>query len=149
MFNNWKQPICVVRTRQLKMQDLVFSLRPKKSSYSSLEVLERAGLVYDLKPEDEEELLKALVELHPIEQKNFEHFLINPPADILPSRIKVELAKRTRMIPTLFIAYFSLDGEVQHIEMVSDYYQLLSICSDAREDGLIPPTAEGQVNEAC
>ena len=145
MFNGWNRPICIVRTRQLKIQDLVFSLRTKKASYSSLETLDRAGLVYDLRPEDEKELLTTLVDLHPVEQKNFEHFLVNPPKDVLPSKIKVELAKRTRMIPTLFIVYFSSKGEPEYMEKISDYYQLLSILSEAREDGLVSPEEERQV----
>lgn len=139
MFGDWKQPICIVKTRPLQIPDIPFSLRTKRTSYSSLESLTQAGLVYELKPEDEQELLNTLVALHPVEQKNFEHFLNNPPSDVLPSQIKKALEKRTRLIPTLFIVYFYKNGEPRYIEKVTGYYHLLSILSEAREDGLVPP----------
>lgn len=126
----------IIRTRPLGIHDLVFALRGKKTSYSSLEFFERAGLVIDLKPEWERSFVEALVATHPTYEKNFEHFLMSPPENIKPSDILRELKNRSLMIPTLCVVYFQ-KGIPERIEKIRDYYQLLSLLSDAREDGLI------------
>lgn len=137
-----KSKMYIIRTRTLGISDLVFALRGKKASYSSLEIFEQAGLVVDLKPEWERPFVEALVETHPPYEKNFEHFLISPPDDIKPTDIIKAIHDRSPMIPTLCVVHLQNDKPVL-IEKIRDYYQLLSLLSDAREDGLV----ESEINE--
>lgn len=131
-----KTKFYIIRTRPLGIHDLVFALRGKKASYSSLEVFEQAGLVWDLKPEWERPLVELLVKAHPTNEKDFEHFLVDPPEGILPSDILKALKERSFLIPTLFVAYIEKDKPAR-IEKIADYYQLLSLLSDAKEDGFV------------
>ena len=131
--------IRILRTRAIDIPDLVFAIRTKQKTgkkKSSLEIFEENGLVIDLKPEWEEELVRFFVKTHPIEKKNFEHVLVDPPDGILPSQIRDELRVRSPMIPTLYAVTFS-KGEPSEIEQIIDYYQLLSLLRDVIEDGLI------------
>lgn len=131
-----KSKMFIIRTRSLGISDLVFALRGKKSSYSSLEVFEKAGLVIDLRPEWVRPFVETLVETHPPHMKDFEHFLINPPDGILPSDIIQAFKENSPLIPTLSVV-FLLNKKPIRIERIEDYYQLLSLLSDAREDGLV------------
>lgn len=126
----------IIRMRPLGIHDLVFALREKKTSYSSLESFERAGLVKDMKPEWERPFVEALVDTHPVYEKDFNHFLMSPVNHIQPSDILQELKKRSNLIPTLCVVYMQ-KGKPSRIEKVRDYYQLLSLLSDARDDGLV------------
>lgn len=129
--------IIILRTRPIGISDLVFALRANKATPSSLETFEKAGLVYDLKPEWEMDFLEFLVKTHPANKKNFEHVLLSPPDHIKPSGIRKELKARSPMIPTLYVVFLSR-GKPTGIELIPDYYQLLSLLAEAREDGLIP-----------
>lgn len=131
----------ILRTRPLGIQDLVFALRGKKASYSSLEAFEQAGLVIDLKPEWERPLVDILVETHPPYEKNFEHFLVAPPDNIQPTDIIKALRERSQIIPTLCVVHLQNEKPIL-IEKVRDYYQLLSLLSDARDDGLVESETE-------
>lgn len=123
----------IIRTRPLGLHDLVFALRTKKTSYSSLEMLEQAGYVVDLKPEWERPLVEILVQTHPVYEKNFEHFLVSPPEHVKPTDIIQALHERSLMIPTLFVVYLE-QNIPSRIEKVEDYYQLLSILSNVKGD---------------
>ena len=131
-----KSKIYILKTRPLGISDLVFALRGKKASYSSLEAFNRAGLVIDLKPEWERAFVEALVETKPEWEKNFEHFLQSPPDNIQPTDIIQALRERSSIIPTLCVVYLQ-NGKPSRIEKVRDYYQLLSLLSDAKDDGLV------------
>lgn len=131
-----KTQIHLLQTRTLGVHGLVFALRPKKTSYSSLELLEKNGFVTYLKPEWERTFVEALVNTHPPYEKNFEHALINPPNNIKPTDILRALHKRSPLIPTLYLVYMQNGIPVQ-IKQIQDYYELLSLVSDAKEDGLI------------
>lgn len=126
----------LLQTRTLGVHDLVFALRPKKTSYSSLELLQKNGLVTFLKPEWERAFVEALVDTHPVYEKNFEHALVHPPKQITPSEMLQELHQRSPMIPTLYLVYIQ-DNQLVRIEQIRDYYELLSLVSDAKDDGLI------------
>lgn len=126
----------ILQTRTLGVHDLVFALRPKKTSYSSLELLQKNGLVTFLKPEWERAFVEALVDTHPTYEKNFEHALVKPPKHMKPSEILKELHQRSPMIPTLYLVYIQ-DHRPVHIEQIRDYYELLSLISDAKDNGLI------------
>lgn len=132
-----QKKLYVIRTRQLGIRDLVFALRPRRKSYSSLELLEQAGLVRDLKPEWEHRFVQDLVETHPTYKRDFEHALIDPPKGILPSQVYQEIHARSDMVPTLYIVQMQ-NGHPVTINKVNTYYELLSLVSDARDDGLIP-----------
>lgn len=131
----------VIRTRPLGIGDLVFALRPRRTSYSSLEILEEAGLVRDLDPKWEHQFVSDLVATHPAYEKDFEHALIKPPKGILPSQIYKELHARSKMIPTLFIVHTQNDHPIM-IKKVESYYELLSLVQDARDDGLLSEKGE-------
>lgn len=131
----------IIRTRCLGIHDLVFALRGRKTPYSSLEVFDKAGLVKDLKPEQERLFVEMLVETHPAYVKNFEHFLNEPPDGILPTDILKAFRERSRLIPTLCVVHFQKDKPIS-VEKIRDYYQLLSLLSDAREDGLVESEAK-------
>ena len=126
----------IIQTRPLGINDLVFALRGKNASYSSLEAFRDAGLVKMLKSEWEQPFVEALVGTHPVYMKNFEHFLISPPEGIMPTDILKALRERSPMIPTLCVVYLN-KGKVHQIEKIRDYYHLLSLLSDARDDGLV------------
>ena len=132
-----QKKLYVIRTRQLGIRDLVFALRPRRKSYSALELLEQAGLVRDLKPEWERRFVRDLVETHPTYKRDFEHALIDPPKGILPSQVYQEIHARSDMVPTLYIVQMQ-NGHPMTINKVNTYYELLSLVSDARDDGLIP-----------
>lgn len=132
-----QKKLYVIRTRQLGIRDLVFALRPRRKSYSSLELLEQAGLVRDLKPEWERRFVQDLVETHPTYKRDFEHALIDPPKGILPSQVYREIHARSDMVPTLYIVQMQ-NGRPVTMNKVNTYYELLSLVSDARDDGLIP-----------
>lgn len=136
-----KPKMCIVQTRPLGIGDLVFALRGKKTSYSSLEILDQAGLVKQLKPEWEHSFVEAIVETHPVYEKNFEHVLVNPPKGILPSDVLQAFHERSKLVPTLLVVHFQNDRPVL-IKKVRDYYEILSLLSDAREDGLVPEREE-------
>ena len=126
----------IIRTRPLGVEDLVFALRGRKTPYSSLELFERAGLVKDLTKEWERPFVEMLVKTHPTNKKNFEHFLVSPPENIKPSDILKALEERSSIIPTLSVIYLH-NGKPIEIEKIRDYYQLLTLVSDAKEDNLI------------
>lgn len=123
----------ILQTRPLGIRDTEFAMRTKRTSYSSLEDLEKIGIVKQLEPKWEDALVEALVKTHPTHEKNFEHFLIDPPKDIKPSDILIALRNRSFMIPTLFIVYMSNEKPMR-IERIKDYYQLLSLLTEANED---------------
>lgn len=126
----------IIQTRELGIGDLVFALKSKNSSYSSLETFRESGLVIQLKPEWVRPFVEALTETHPTDKKDFEHFLINPPAGIQPTGVMRALEERSPLVPTLCVVYMN-NGKPIRIEKIWDYYQLLSLLSDAREDKLL------------
>lgn len=128
--------IYIIQFRELGIGDLVFALRSKKTSYSSLEAFKKSGLVIKMKPEWVRPFVDALTKTHPTDKKDFEHFLIKPPAGILPSDVAEALEKCSPLVPTLCAVHMS-NGKPIRIEKIQDYYQLLSLLSDAREDGFV------------
>ncbi len=128
--------MCLIQTRELDIRDVMFAVRSRQSSYTALDLFRKANLVYFLKPEWEWPLVQFLVRSHPTNSKDFEHFLVSPPPMVTPSDIVRELKERSRMIPTLFVVRF-LAGEPFEIEQVRDYYHLISLVFDAKEDNLV------------
>lgn len=126
----------IIQFRELGIGDLVFALRGKKTSYSSLETFRESGLVIEMEPEWVRPFVEALTETHPTNKKDFEHFLINPPAGIQPTGVMQALEEHSPMVPTLCVVYMNNKKPIR-IEKIQDYYQLLSLLSDAREDGLV------------
>lgn len=134
----------IMQFRQLGIRDLTFALRSKsknkKDKCATLDLFDKAGLLRELAPEDEYKFIEALVRTHPTHEKNFEHFLVNPPKEILPSEVFKALQERSLLIPTFctIITQKERDKDVIiGIERIRDHYDLLSLLSDAEADGLI------------
>lgn len=138
----------IIQMRSLGIRDLTFALRDKENRCASLEPFERAGLLVELKPEQERDFVEKLVETHPTHEKNFEHFLVDPPDKILPTDILEALRTRSDIIPTLCVVQTQeINGieKVISIERVRDHYELFSLLSDAEADGLVTLAKGGPV----
>lgn len=137
--------IYLIRFRPFSIEDVAvarlarpFAKAPSSMQFNKLsKPFEQVNCLIDLKPEDEYQFIKTLVETHPEHVRDFEHFLIDPPANILPSQILQELQTRSNMIPTL--AYMKvLNGEIRELARVNSHNELSRLLNDASERGWIP-----------
>lgn len=130
----------IIQFRKLGIKDLAFALKSQKDKLVSLDPFIEAGLVKELKPEDEGEFVKMLVETHPSHEKNFEHFLVDPPEAIMPTDIITALRERSDIIPTLCVVYptkqFGTHG-VFSIERIKDQHELSLLAREAEADGIL------------
>lgn len=94
-----------------------------------------------LSADQEFQFVRDLVYHHPTNQKDFEHFLIDPPKGILPSQVLQELHQRSAMIPTICVIITEYNKSkyecVSEIFRLKNHYQLMSLLMNAREKGWI------------
>ena len=139
--------IYLIRFRPFSIKDVAlarmarpFNGIPPKQSSKQFERLikpfEYDNYVIDLDPKNELWLIKELVKCHPDNVKPFEHFLVNPPMNMLPSQAYQELHDRSDMIPTL-CAVTIIDNTVRDIERINDHHDLFAALHLAHERGWI------------
>lgn len=86
----------------------------------------KENYLIQLEPNQEEWFLKVLMKTHPVSNKDFDHFLVNPPKDTYPSHVKTYLRKRSEYVPTL-CALYSENGKIVDIERIENHTQLTKI----------------------
>lgn len=101
------------------------------------EPFEAVNRIIDLHPHQEMWILQEIIKTHPAHIKPFEHFLIDPPANITPSRVYEALQKRSDMIPTL-CAITVIDDKVREVERIDTHHDLFAKLHQAHERGWIP-----------
>lgn len=95
--------IWILKFRDFTIKDLKLGVRSKDAAKSALRFFEEGGYIIPVRPEWEWSLLKGLVKSHPVNKRDFEHFLTETYPGILPSEIKKDLQNRTERIPTLAV----------------------------------------------
>lgn len=95
--------IWILKFRDFTIKDLKLGVRSKGAAKSALRFFTEGGYIIPMQPEWEWPFLRELVESHPVNKKDFEHFLVEPRKGILPSTILRELEVRSEQIPTLAV----------------------------------------------
>lgn len=125
--------IYFIKLRELGIQDVTLARH--------LSAFIKRNALLTLPEEHEFQFVKDLVHYHPANQKDFEHFLIDPPKGILPSQILQELHERSPMIPTICVMTTECDKHgkehISELYRLKNHYQLMSLLMQAREKGWI------------
>lgn len=95
--------IWILKFRDFTIKDLKLGVRSKDTAKSALRFFEEGGYIIPVPPEWEWQFLCGLVKSHPVNKKDFEHFLMETRSGILPSEILKNLEERSEMIPTLAV----------------------------------------------
>ena len=95
--------IWILKFRDFTIKDLKLGVRSKDTAKSALRFFEERGYIISVRPEWEWQFLCGLVKSHPVNKKDFEHFLTKTRPGILPSEIMKDLADRSERIPTLAV----------------------------------------------
>lgn len=95
--------IWILKFRDFTIKDLKLGVRSKDAAKSALRFFTERGYIIPMRPEWEWQFLRELVKSHPINMKDFEHFLVSTRPGILPSEIMGELRARSELIPTLAV----------------------------------------------
>lgn len=95
--------IWILKFRDFTIKDLKLGVRSKDAAKSALRFFTEGGYIIPMRPEWEWPFLRELVRTHPINMKDFEHFLASTRPGILPSEIMGELKERSDLIPTLAV----------------------------------------------
>lgn len=95
--------IWILKFRDFTIKDLKLGVRSKDSAKSALRFFEEGGYIIPVRPEWEWPLLCSLVRSHPVNKRDFEHFLTETHAEIRPSEIIEDLKTRSERIPTLAV----------------------------------------------
>lgn len=95
--------IWILKFRDFTIKDLKLGVRSKDAAKSALRFFEEKGYIIPVRPEWEWQFLDGLVKSHPVNKKDFEHFLTKTRPGILPSEIMNDLAARSERIPTLAV----------------------------------------------
>lgn len=95
--------IWIIKFRDFSIKDLKLGVRAKDTAKSALRFFEEGGYIIPLHPEWEWLFLCSLVESHPINKRDFEHFLTESCTNIMPSQIRKDLETRSERIPTLAV----------------------------------------------
>lgn len=95
--------IWILKFRDFTIKDLKLGVRSKNTAKSALRFFEERGYIIPVRPEWEWQFLYGLVKSHPVNKKDFEHFLTKTRPGILPSEIMKDLADRSERIPTLAV----------------------------------------------
>lgn len=93
--------IWILKFRDFSIKDLKLGVRSKDMAKSALRFFDEGGYILSVRPEWEWDFLKGLVKSHPVNKRDFEHFLVKTKSGILPSEILADLKIRSERIPTL------------------------------------------------
>lgn len=144
--------IYILRFRPFEIKDVALArlIQPFATSKGSaksrrqftdhIEPFVQEGMVIDLSSDKELWFIQQLVRTHPEYEKDFGHFLMNPPENIMPSDLAKELKDRSAMIPTLAVIQTD-NGVVQGIRKLNYQNDLFELLSYSYNRGLLDPEA--------
>ena len=118
--------IWILKFRDFSIKDPELGVRSKDAAKSSLRFFEERGYIIPVRPEWEWPFLCELVKSHPVNKRDFEHFLMETHRGILPSEfLKApgtleDLRTRSERIPTLAIVRLTSQGEIEDIIKIMD-----------------------------
>lgn len=95
--------IWILKFRDFTIKDLKLGVRSKDTAKSALQFFTEKGYIITMRPEWEWRFLCELVRSHPVNKKDFEHFLVKTETGILPSEVMRDLKERTDRIPTIAV----------------------------------------------
>lgn len=95
--------IWILKFRDFTIKDLKLGVRSKDAAKSALRFFDEGGYIIPIRPEWEWQFLCGLVKSHPVNKRDFEHFLTETHPGILPSEILKDLEIRSEKIPTLAV----------------------------------------------
>lgn len=126
--------IWILKFRDFTIKDLKLGVRSKDAAKSALRFFTERGYIIPMRPEWEWQFLQKLVKSHPINMKDFEHFLVSTRPGILPSEIMGELKARSEIIPTLAVVKLAksespdlMQWEIEDITKVPDATALYNL----------------------
>lgn len=112
--------IWIIKFRDFSIKDLKLGVRAKDTAKSALRFFEEGGYIIPVRPEWEWPFLCGLVQSHPVNKRDFEHFLVETYPGILPSEILKDLNNRSERIPTLAIVRLTSKGEIEDVTKIVD-----------------------------
>lgn len=112
--------IWILKFRDFSIKDLKLGVRSKDAAKSALRFFEEGGYIIPVRPEWEWPFLCGLVQSHPVNKRDFEHFLVETHPGILPSEILKDLNNRSERIPTLAIVRLTSKGEIEDVTKIVD-----------------------------
>lgn len=101
--------IWILKFRDFTIKDLKLGVRSKDTAKSALRFFDEGGYIIPIRPEWEWQFLCGLVKSHPVNKRDFEHFLTKTRTGILPSEILKNLKERSELIPTLAVVKLTRD----------------------------------------
>lgn len=119
--------IWILKFRDFSIKDLKLGVRSKDAAKSALRFFEESGYIIPVCPEWEWPFLCGLVQSHPVNKKDFEHFLMETHPGILPSEILKDLKNRSERIPTLAIVRLTSKGEIEDVTKIVDANELYNL----------------------
>lgn len=119
--------VWILKFRDFTIKDLKLGVRSKDAAKSALRFFTERGSIIPVRSEWEWPLLKELVKSHPVNKKDFEHFLVETFPGIKPSEILEDLRVRSERIPTLAVIRLTSTGEIEDITKIGDANDLYSL----------------------
>lgn len=126
--------IWILKFRDFTIKDLKLGVRSKDTAKSALRFFTEKGYIIPMRPEWEWQFLCGLVKSHPVNKKDFEHFLAKTKNGILPSEIMLDLKNRTERIPTIAMVKLLkeetpdlLKWEIEEINKIEDATALYNL----------------------
>lgn len=111
--------IWILKFRDFSIKDLKLGVRSKDAAKSALRFFEEGDYIVSVRPEWEWPFLCGLVKSHPVNKRDFEHFLTKTHTGILPSEILEDLKTRSERIPTLAVIRLN-KGEIEDVTKIVD-----------------------------
>lgn len=142
--------IYILRFRPFEIKDVALArlIQPfatSRGSYESrkqfkdhIHPFEQEGLVLELPQDKELWFIQQLVKTHPAHEKDFSHFIMNPPNNMMPSDIAKELKERSAHIPTLAIINTE-NGVVKEIKKLNYQKELFDLLAYSYNKGILDP----------
>lgn len=132
--------IYLVRLRPFTIKDVAVArlsgpfeqtvAKDAKQYQNLIQPFENDNLVIDLDENREIWFLENIVKTHPEYMRDFEHVLINPKPDIIPSDVYQSIRNRDETIPTL-CALTIINGSVRDLYRIDDHRHLFKVLYQA------------------
>ena len=119
--------IWILKFRDFSIKDLKLGVRSKDAAKSALRFFEEGGYIIPVRPEWEWPFLCDLVQSHPVNKRDFEHFLMETYPGILPSEILNDLKNRSERIPKLAVVRLTSKGEIEDVTKIVDANELYNL----------------------
>lgn len=123
----------ILKFRDFTIKDLKLGVRSKDTAKSALRFFEENGYIIAMRPEWEWPFLCGLVNSHPVNKRDFEHFLTETHPGILPSEILKDLRTRSERIPTLAIVRLDIKGVIEDVTKITDANGLYNLQKEINE----------------